>query len=85
MPTYRVIYDPRPGVRLLLEDIETDAIIETPLHLVLTVDALVVGQPREIVALRVRRQDVTAILRLCHTSARWGGCCWARRATLGPS
>ena len=74
MHTYRVVYVPRPGARLLIEDIEADAIIETPLHLVLTTDALVVGQPREIVALRVRRRDVTAILRLCRTSARrWGG------------
>ena len=73
MPTFRVIYDPRPGVRLLIEDIEADGIIETPQHLVLTVDALVIGLPREIVALRVRRQDVTAVLRLCATSARWGG------------
>jgi hypothetical protein len=73
VPTFRVIYDPRPGVRLLIEDVVADAIIETPLHLVLTVDALVVGQPREVVALRVRRRDVTAILRLCRTSARWGG------------
>ena len=42
-------------------------------HLVLTVDMLVIGQPREIVALRVRRQDVRAVLRLCTTSAHWGG------------
>jgi hypothetical protein len=34
---------------------------------------LVVGLPREIAALRVRRRDVTAVLRLCRTSARWGG------------
>ena len=73
VPTFRVIYDPRPGVRLLIEDVEADAIIQTPLHLVLTVDALVVGQPREVVALRVRRRDMTAVLRLCATSARWGG------------
>ena len=65
MPTFRVIYDPRPGVRLLIEDIEADAIIETPLHLVLTVDALVVGRPRQVVALRVRRsgrdRDLAAV------------------------
>lgn len=73
MPTFRVIYDPRPGVRLLIEDIEADAVRETMAHVELTVDMLVVGQPREVIALRVRRRDVTAILRLCRTSARWGG------------
>ena len=73
MPTYRVIYDPRPGARYLIEDIEADALIVTDAHHVLTVDALVVGRPREIVALRARRRDITAVLRLCVTSARWGG------------
>lgn len=73
MPTFRVTYVPCPGVRLLIEDIVADAIAETPLHLVLTLDTLVVGQPRKVVALRARRQDVTAVLRLCVTPARWGG------------
>ena len=73
MATWRVIYDPRPGARLLIEDIEADALRETTAHLELTLDMLVVGLPREIIALRVRRRDVTAILRLCLTSARWGG------------
>ena len=73
MATWRVIYDPRPGARLLIEDIEADAVRETTAHLELTLDMLVVGRPREIIALRVRRRDVTAILRLCRTSARWGG------------
>ena len=73
MPTFRVINVPRPGVRLPIEAIEADGIVETPQHLVLTVDALVVGLPREIVALRVRRRDGTAVLRLCATSAGWGG------------
>jgi hypothetical protein len=73
VPTFRVTYDPRPGVRLLIEDIEADAVRETPAHIELTLDMLVVGQPREIIALRSRRQDVTAVLRLCVTSARWGG------------
>ena len=73
MPTFRVIYDPRPGVRLLIEDIEADALRETPAHLELTVDMLVIGRPREVIALRACRRDVTAILRLCRTSARWGG------------
>jgi hypothetical protein len=71
--TWRVIYDPRPGARLLIEDVEADAIRETTAHLGLTLDTLVVAQPREIVTLRVRRRDVTAVLRLCTTSARWGG------------
>ena len=73
MPTYRVIYDPRPGVRLLIEDIEADAVRGTPAHIELTLDMLVVGQSREIIALRVRCRDVTAVLRLCLTPARWGG------------
>ena len=73
MLTWRVIYDPRPGVRLLIQDVEADALRETPAHLELTLDMLVVGRPREVIALRARRQDVTAILRLCRTSARWGG------------
>ena len=73
MPTYRVLYVPRPGVRLLIEDVEADALVQTPLHWVLTRDAFVVGRPREIVALRVARRDVTAVLRLCVVSARWGG------------
>ena len=73
MPTYRVIYVPRPGVRLLIEDVDADALRDTTAHVELTVDMLVVGQPREVIALRVRRRDVTAVLRLCHTSARWGG------------
>ena len=70
MPTYRVLYVPRPGVRLLIEDVEADALVQTPLHWALTRDALVVGRPREIVALRVARRDVTAVLRLCAVSAR---------------
>ena len=45
MPTFRVTYDPRPGVRLLIEDIEADAVRETPAHIELTLDMLVVGQP----------------------------------------
>ena len=73
MPTFRVIYDPRPGARRLIEDVEADAPIVTDTHYVLTVDALVVGRPREIVVLRARRRDITAVLRLCVTSARWGG------------
>ena len=36
MPTYRVLYVPRPGVRLLIEDVEADALVQTPLHWVLT-------------------------------------------------
>ena len=79
MPTYRVIYDPRPGVRLLIEDVEADALRENSTHLELTLDMLVVGRPREVIALRVRRRDVTAISRLCRTSARWGGVLLARR------
>ena len=73
MPTYRVLYVPRPGVRLLIEDVEADALVQTPLHWVLTCDVLVVGRPRDIVALRVARWDVTAVLRLCVVPARWGG------------
>jgi len=71
--TYRVVYVPRPGVRLLIEDVEAHDLIRTPLHWVLTLDVLVVGRPREIVALRAPRADVTAVLRLCVLSARWGG------------
>ena len=73
MSTYRVVYVPRPGVRLLIEDVEADDLVQTPLHWVLTLDVLVVGRPREIVALRAPRGDVTAVLRLCVLSARWGG------------
>ena len=73
LATWRVIYVPRPRARLLIEDIEADALRETTAHLELTLDMLVVGQSREIIALRVRRRDVTAILRLCRTPARWGG------------
>ena len=73
MSTYRVVYVPRPGARLLIEDVEADDLIQTHLHWVLTLDALVVGRPREIVALRAARRDVTAVLCLCLISARWGG------------
>ena len=71
--TYRVLYVPRPGARLLIEDVEADALSGTPVHWILTRDMLVVGRPREIVALRVARRDVTAVLRLCVLPARWGG------------
>ena len=53
--TWRVIYVPRFGVRLLTEDVEADAVRETTAHPQLTLDMLVVGQPREVIALRVRR------------------------------
>ena len=43
--TYCVIYDPRPGGRLLLEDVEADALTETPGHYLLTRDQLVIGCP----------------------------------------
>ena len=42
--TYRVLYVPRPGVRLLIEDVEADALVQTPVHWVLTCDVLVVGR-----------------------------------------
>ena len=58
--------------QMLIEDVEADTLRETTGHLVLTVDTLVVGQPREIVALRFLRRDVPAVLWLCATSARWG-------------
>ena len=29
MFTYRVLYVPRPGVRLLIEDVEADALVQT--------------------------------------------------------
>ena len=83
VPTYRVIYVPRPGVRLLIEDVEADALRENSAHLELTLDMLVVGRPREVVALRARRQDVTAVLLLCITPARWGGVRLRRRRTGG--
>jgi hypothetical protein len=60
VPTFRVIYVPRPGVRLLIEDVQADAVRETTAHVELTLDMLVVGKPREVVALRARRRDVTA-------------------------
>ena len=72
MPTYRVRYIPRPGVRLLIEDVEADAVRQTPVHWVLIRYVLVVGRPREIVALRAARRDVAAVLRLCVVTARWG-------------
>ena len=64
---------PRPGVRLLIEDVGADALRESSAHLELTRDMLAVGRPREVIAFRVRRLDVTAIVRLFRTSARWGG------------
>ena len=73
MPTYRVIYDPRPGAWRFIEDVEADALIETAQHFTFMVDALVINSPREVVVLRVARRDVTAVLVLCRTWARWGG------------
>jgi hypothetical protein len=73
VPTYRVIYDPRPGARRFIKDVQTDALIETAQHFTFTVDALVINLPREVVVLRARRPDVTAVLLLCRTAARWGG------------
>ena len=58
---------------MLIEDIEADGERESGAHIELTLDMLVVGQPREVIALRARRRDVTAVLRLCVTPARWGG------------
>ena len=87
VPTYRVIYDPRPGARRFIEDVEADALIETAQHFTFTVDALVINLPREVVVLRAQRRDVTAVLVLCRTAARWGGVLllppspWPRRVT----
>jgi hypothetical protein len=47
VPTYRFLYVPPPAVRLLIEDVEADTLVQTPLHWVLTCDVLVVGRPRE--------------------------------------
>ena len=71
--TWRVIYVPRPGVRFSSKMSRPDALRQTTAHIELTLDTLVVGQPREVTALRARRRDVTAVLRLCLTPARWGG------------
>ena len=58
-----------------------DAVRQDVVHVELTLDQLVIGMPREVIALRARRGDVTAVLRLCATPARWGGV--RRRAPHG--
>ena len=67
---------------MLFEDIEADALRENSAHLELTLDMIVVGRPREVIALRVRHRDATAILRLCRTSAQWGGVLLRRSGTM---
>jgi hypothetical protein len=73
VPTYRVICGPHPGVRLLIEDVEADAVRGTPAHIELSLDMIDVSQPREIIALRARRQDMTEVLLLCTTSTGGAG------------
>lgn len=73
MPTYRVTYRPLRGRRRLLEDVEVDFLRAEPGYLVLVRDQVSILRAREVVALRVARWEVTAVLRLCVVSAWWGG------------
>jgi hypothetical protein len=75
MATWRVTYRPACDPRAwLVRDVEADELREDARQFTLTGRALVLDQPRDVIALRVDKRELAGKpFRLCEVHARWGG------------
>ena len=76
MATWRVTYRPAwaaPGAHLI-RDVEAQELRDDGKQFTLIGQALVMDQPREVIALRVDKRELAGQpFQLCDVHARWGG------------